>query len=94
MRLTNMKLTKVITAILFTITASMSIQAVELVKVEPVNKIEFSNLLELDLAKSVKSMQANVINVEVSTATILIAQSAKVINDNEITINKISLVTE
>jgi len=91
-KLTNTKLIKVLTAVLFTITVSA--QAAELVKVEPVNKVEFSNLLQLDLAQSVKSMKIAVINVEASAETLLIAQSVKRINDNEITISKLSLVTE
>jgi len=89
-----MKLTKVLTAAFFTITASMSIQAVELIKVEPVNKLEFSNLLQLDLAQSVKSMQVKAINVEASAEILLIAQNEKIVNDKEITISKLSLVAE
>jgi hypothetical protein len=89
-----MKLTKVLTAVFFTVTASMSIQAAELIKVEPLNKLEFSNLLQLDLAQSIKSMQVKAINVEASAETLLIAQNAKITNDKEITISKLSLVTE
>ena len=92
MKLTYVRLTKVLTAALFTITAS--VQAVELVKVEPVNKIEFSNLLQLDLAQSVKSMQVKAINVEASAEILLIAQSAQITNDKELTISKLTLVTE
>lgn len=92
MKLANTRLTKVLTAALFTITAS--VQAVELVKVEPVNKVEFSNLLQLDLAQSVKSMQITAINVEASAEILLIAQNAKRMNGKEMTISKSSLVAE
>ncbi|MFT5758189.1 MAG: hypothetical protein ACI9LM_002928 [Alteromonadaceae bacterium] len=94
MRLTNMKLTKVLTAALFTIIASTSIQAVELVKVEQANKVEFSNILQLDLAQSVKSMQVKAINVVASAKTLLIAQNAKIVNDSELPTSKSSLVAE
>ena len=92
MKLANTRLTKVLTAALFTITASA--QAVELVKVEPVNKVEFSNLLQLDLAQSVKSMQITTINVEASAEILLIAQNTKRMNGKEMTISKSSLVAE
>jgi len=94
MKLVNTKLAKALAAVLFTITASASIQAMEVVEIEPINKIEFSNLLQLDLAQSVKSMQIKAVAVKSSAETLLVAQNVKLINGKEITISKSSLVTE
>jgi len=94
MKLVNTKLAKALAAVLYTITASASIQAMEVVEIEPINKIEFSNLLQLDLAQSVKSMQIKAVAVKSSAETLLVAQNVKLINGKEITISKSSLVTE
>jgi len=94
MKLVNAKLAKALATILFTITASASIQAVEVIEVEPINKVEFSNLLQLDLAQSVKSMQVKAVAIKSSAETLLVAQNVKLINGKEITINKLSLVSE
>ena len=82
-----------LTAALITVFSSVSVHALELVKVEPINKSVLTEQLAIELAHSVNSMQLDTIKA-VSKASLLIAKQKEKSNREDYAVTKARLVAE
>ncbi len=73
MKLRN-TLSSILTATLFVATYSITAQAAELVKAEPINKAEIKHFAALNIAQSIDLMPLNIETVQESVQTMIIAK--------------------
>ena len=75
-------------------TSTTSVQATELVKVEKLNKVEFSMNTEMNLSESIQLMNVNFNSVQNTAKTMLSNQASKFDNKAANTLAKVSLLSE
>ncbi len=88
------KIFNVVTTVFLTLTVSVSSSASDLVKVEPVSKVEFSHQVQLDIAHSVKTMQFSLAPAKNTATTILVSQTQKLNKDKRLVVAKVGLIAE
>ncbi|NQY64357.1 MAG: hypothetical protein HRT38_11600 [Alteromonadaceae bacterium] len=96
MTLTNKKTNakKLFSLLLFTMTVSTSVDATELVKVEKLNKVEFSVNTEMNLSQSIQLMQISINSVQNTAKTLLSNQITNLDNKSAETTEKATLLAD